>query len=98
MPMTWVGRLQGFRRIDRVFGPDFMAAMCELSAQRGFRHFFYGGRPGVAQLLKDSLERRFPGLSIVGTYTPPFRPLKPHEVQDLVASVQGAQPHILWLA
>lgn len=97
MPMTWVGRLQGFRRMDRVFGPDFMAALCELSVQRGFRHFLFGGRPGVALLLKESLERRFPGLSIVGTYTPPFRPLTAHEAQDLVASVQSSQPHILWV-
>lgn len=97
MPMTWVGRMQGFRRMDRVFGPDFMAAMCELSVERGFRHFLYGGRPGVAQLLKGSLERRFPGLEIVGTYTPPFRALSSQEARQFVAMVRSAQPHIVWV-
>lgn len=97
MPMVWVGRLQGLRGMDRVFGPDFMAAMCGLSADRGLRHFLYGGRPAVAERLKESLERRFPHLKIVGTYTPPFRPLTENEAEDLVARVQSSKPHILWV-
>jgi len=65
----------GFRDMDRVYGPDFMLAMCELSVRRGYRNFLLGGKPGVAQALKSSLEMRFPGLNVVGTYTPPFRQL-----------------------
>ncbi len=42
---------------------------------RGYRHFLYGGKPGVAEELAAELSRRFPGLKIVGTYTPPFRTL-----------------------
>ena len=52
--MSWVGHLQGHSQMDRVFGPDFMAAMCQLSVERGYRHFLYGGEPGVAELLKKA--------------------------------------------
>jgi len=97
MPMTWVGRLQGFGKMDRVFGPDFMAAMCRLSVERGYRNFLYGGKPGVAELLSETLQRKFPGLQVVGTYTPPFRSLTPNEEDRILAQVLEAKPHILWV-
>lgn len=97
MPMTWVGRLQGHREMDRVFGPDFMIAMCRIAAQRGYRTFLYGGQPGVAESLADALEQKCPGLQIVGTYTPPFGPLNPCQEEELVSQVHAARPHILWV-
>jgi N-acetylglucosaminyldiphosphoundecaprenol N-acetyl-beta-D-mannosaminyltransferase len=97
MPMTWVGRLQGHHHMDRVYGPDLMAAMCRLSVERGYRNFLCGGEPGVAELLSASLQKRFPGLQIVGTYTPPFRTLNPEEEMELVAGVRESRPHILWV-
>ncbi|HEV2486815.1 MAG TPA: WecB/TagA/CpsF family glycosyltransferase [Terracidiphilus sp.] len=97
MPMVWVGWLQGHQIMDRVYGPDFMAAMCQLSVERGYRNFFYGGKPGVAELLSKSLQSKFPGLQVVGTYTPPFRALNPEEEEELVAQVHRSSPHILWV-
>ena len=69
MPLTWMGRLQGFQEMDRVYGPDFMTAMCRLSVDRHYRIFLYGGKPGVAELLRETLQKKFPGLQVVGTYT-----------------------------
>jgi N-acetylglucosaminyldiphosphoundecaprenol N-acetyl-beta-D-mannosaminyltransferase len=97
MPMSWVGRLQGFDDMDRVFGPDFMSAMCQLSLKRGYRHFLYGGQPGVAEKLRRALEMKFPGLQIVGTYTPPFRALNVKEECELLEKVHNSSPHILWV-
>jgi N-acetylglucosaminyldiphosphoundecaprenol N-acetyl-beta-D-mannosaminyltransferase len=97
MPMTWVGRLQGFRYMDRVFGPDFMTAMCRLSAERGYRNFLYGGQPGVAELLRENLQAKFPGLQIAGTYTPPFCSLTPEQERSILAQIRQVRPHILWV-
>lgn len=97
MPMSWVGHLQGFDDMDRVFGPDFMSAICQLSLERGFRHFLYGGQPGTAEKLKYSLENKYPGLQVVGTYTPPFRNLNAKEENALLARVRDARPHVLWV-
>jgi N-acetylglucosaminyldiphosphoundecaprenol N-acetyl-beta-D-mannosaminyltransferase len=97
MPMVWMGRLQGFRHMDRVYGPDLMLRLCEVSVQRGFRHFFYGGGPGVAEQLKSRLEQRFPGMKVVGTYTPPFRPLNPEEQRDLGQMVSRLKPDFFWV-
>lgn len=97
MPMVWMGRLQGFRQMGRVYGPDLMLRVCELSARRGFTHFFYGGGPGVAEDLKRRLEMRFPGLKIVGTYTPPFRPLNSQEEAELIQQVTTLKPDAIWV-
>ncbi len=97
MPMSWVGWLQGHRHMDRVYGPDFMANLCRLSLSRGYRHYLYGGRPGVAQALKAALQERFPGLQVVGTYTPPFRSLTQDEEAILMEDVRNAKPDILWV-
>jgi N-acetylglucosaminyldiphosphoundecaprenol N-acetyl-beta-D-mannosaminyltransferase len=97
MPMKWVGRVQGVSNMDRVTGPDFMLRMCELSLDKGYRHFLYGGQPGVAQKLKAALEMRLPGLQVVGTYTPPFRMLNAQEEETLFAQLHNSKPHILWV-
>jgi N-acetylglucosaminyldiphosphoundecaprenol N-acetyl-beta-D-mannosaminyltransferase len=97
MPMSWVGWLQGHRQMNRVYGPDFMADLCRLSVSKGYRHYLYGGQPGVARQLKIALQKRFPGLQVVGTCTPPFRSLTPEEEIRLLNDVQNSRPDILWV-
>ena len=97
MPMVWMGRLQGHASIRRVYGPDLMLNLCEHSRQAGFTHFFYGGNLGVAEELKEVLERKFPGLQVVGTYCPPFRPLNANEMDDLRTRVREARPDFFWV-
>ena len=97
VPMVWVGRIQGHREISRVYGPDFMIELCRRSVARGFRHFLYGGKEGVAEELAERLRQRIPGLQIVGTYTPPFRPLNAVEERDLQIQVAACKPDIFWV-
>lgn len=97
MPMSWVGWHQGHPHMDRVFGPDFMAGMCRLSVTRGYRNFLYGGKPGVAMHLAESLNRMSPGLQIVGTYTPPFSDLTEQQEEEILAQVRESKPDIVWV-
>jgi N-acetylglucosaminyldiphosphoundecaprenol N-acetyl-beta-D-mannosaminyltransferase len=96
LPTVWLGKYHGFRNMGRVYGPRLMLALCERSVAKGSRHFLYGGRSGVVEKLKTELKGKYPGLEIVGTYTPPFRPLTQDEEQDLVRQVEGARPDIFW--
>ena len=97
MPLVWLGRLLGHRSVDRVYGPDLMLALCAATAATGQTHFFYGGAPGVAPVLAAKLQQRFPGLRIVGTATPPFRPLTVGEKAGLVTQVAAARPDLFWV-
>jgi N-acetylglucosaminyldiphosphoundecaprenol N-acetyl-beta-D-mannosaminyltransferase len=96
MPTVWLGRWSGFKDMTRVYGPEFMHEICKLSVERGYRHFLYGGKPGVAEELKAKLEAEFPGLRITGTYTPPFRPLNDAEESELMSAVYHSQADVLW--
>jgi N-acetylglucosaminyldiphosphoundecaprenol N-acetyl-beta-D-mannosaminyltransferase len=96
MPTVWLGRIHGFKDMSRVYGPDYMANLCERSVAKGYRHFLYGGKPGVAEELRAELTRRFPGLQIVGTYTPPFRPLNSDEENDLRSQLESSKADVLW--
>jgi N-acetylglucosaminyldiphosphoundecaprenol N-acetyl-beta-D-mannosaminyltransferase len=97
MPMTWVGRLQGFRYIDRVYGPDLMLKICQATQNGEVRHFLYGGAPNVAEALEKALVKRFPGLSVCGCYTPPFRPLNAEEEEMLRTQLASCRPDIFWV-
>jgi N-acetylglucosaminyldiphosphoundecaprenol N-acetyl-beta-D-mannosaminyltransferase len=97
MPLVWWSRLRGWRHARRVYGPDLLLACCERSITTGYRHFFYGGGEDVADLLARRLGRRFPGLVVAGTYTPPFRPLTPEEDEDVVGRINDAAPDIVWV-
>jgi N-acetylglucosaminyldiphosphoundecaprenol N-acetyl-beta-D-mannosaminyltransferase len=96
MPTVWLGRIHGFKHMSRVYGPDYMLGLCERSVTKGYRHFLYGGKTGVAEELRVELSRRFPGLQIVGTYTPPFRPLNADEEDDLRSQLEMSQADVLW--
>lgn len=97
MPLVWLSRLMGFRQVERVYGPDLMLAVCKRSATQGYRQFFYGGAPGVADTLAHRLQSRFPGLQVAGFHSPPFRQLTPEEDTDLVERINALQPDILWV-
>jgi N-acetylglucosaminyldiphosphoundecaprenol N-acetyl-beta-D-mannosaminyltransferase len=97
MPLVWLSRLAGFPGTGRVCGPDFMPALCRRSAMTGYRHFFYGGAPGVAERLATNLHRQVPDLQLAGTYSPPFRPLTPAEDAEVVRMINEANADIVWV-
>jgi N-acetylglucosaminyldiphosphoundecaprenol N-acetyl-beta-D-mannosaminyltransferase len=96
MPLVWLGRTRGLR-LSRVYGPDLMLAVCEAGQPVGLRHYFYGGAPGVVAQLRARLTARFPQVNVVGTFTPPFRPLDAHELAVLRADVMRTRPDVLWV-
>ena len=97
MPLVWVGKLRGHKRMQRVYGPDYMLEMCRISVYRGYRHFFFGGKPGVAERLASELLLKYPGLQVAGTYTPPFRQLTSSEDDELEALVAQSKPDVFWV-
>lgn len=97
MPIVWMGHLQGFEGMQRVFGPELMFNILGREDLRHLRHFFCGGADGVAELLQEKMQLQFPTVQICGTFTPPFREMLPLEEEALVAQVAEAQPDIIWV-
>jgi N-acetylglucosaminyldiphosphoundecaprenol N-acetyl-beta-D-mannosaminyltransferase len=97
MPMTWIGWLRGHKTMDRVYGPDLMLTLLELSATHAYKNFFYGGAEGVADELAGRMIERFPDLRVVGTMCPPFRPLEPVEKERVISAINEVRPDLLWV-
>ncbi len=93
MPLVWLGP----PGVERVYGPDLMLAVCDTGRTVGLRHYFFGGAPGVAAELKRRLASRYPGLEVVGIFTPPFRPLDATELATLRADVTRTRPDVIWV-
>jgi N-acetylglucosaminyldiphosphoundecaprenol N-acetyl-beta-D-mannosaminyltransferase len=96
MPLVWLAREQGLD-VTRVYGPDLLLAACDTGRAVGLTHYFFGGAEGVAEQLRARLTARFPGLQVVGTFTPPFRPLNAAEFETLRVDVAAKRPDIVWV-
>jgi N-acetylglucosaminyldiphosphoundecaprenol N-acetyl-beta-D-mannosaminyltransferase len=97
MPLVWLSKLHGHREAGRVYGPDLMLAVCDRGRSKRIRHYFYGGAPGVAKLLGERLQARFPGLEVAGTYSPPFRPAHVEEDRAVLDNIDAATPDVVWV-
>jgi N-acetylglucosaminyldiphosphoundecaprenol N-acetyl-beta-D-mannosaminyltransferase len=95
MSLVWVGRLRGCNLQRRVYGPELMETFCASTGAR-YRHFFYGGGPGVAERIANA-ERDRNGIQVAGTYTPPFRPLTAEEETEVAALVEASCADVLWV-
>ncbi len=93
MPLVWLGPPS----VERVYGPDLMLAVCDAGRAAGLRHFFYGGKDGVAAELAARLASRFPGLQVAGMHAPPFRDLNDAEAAQLRSDVAGSRADIVWV-
>lgn len=96
MPLVWIGRARG-AAIQRVCGPDLMAAVLDRGRTAGYRHFFMGGAEGVPEELAVRMSAKYPGLLVAGTYSPPFRPPTPEEDRELVARLNAANADYVWV-
>jgi N-acetylglucosaminyldiphosphoundecaprenol N-acetyl-beta-D-mannosaminyltransferase len=97
MPMVWVNKLRGNSHVSRVYGPDLMLEVCGLSLRKNWKHFFYGGADGVADLLAQRLTERFPGLQVAGTHCPPFRKLTDEEDRAIVQKINASGADVVWV-
>jgi len=95
MPLVWLGKRQGHPLRRRVYGPELMQTFCRDTASQ-YRHFLYGGVPGVPELLSGTLRKQF-GINVVGEYSPPFRALTPDEDKEIVDRIHAANPDVLWI-
>jgi N-acetylglucosaminyldiphosphoundecaprenol N-acetyl-beta-D-mannosaminyltransferase len=98
MPVVWAANLLGASLSGRVYGPELMLRFSERCAESGHRVWLYGGRDqGSLAQLALNLRRRFPGINIVGGYSPPFRPMTDEEEDALVDQINDARPDVLWV-
>jgi N-acetylglucosaminyldiphosphoundecaprenol N-acetyl-beta-D-mannosaminyltransferase len=97
-PLVWALHALGHARATRVYGPDLMADFCARAAHAGTPVYLYGGRTADAlALLETRLRERFPGLRIVGGYSPPFRELTDTEERRVIDEIDASGAAVVWV-
>ena len=97
MPIVKIARKRGFI-CERCAAPDIMPLVFEESVARNKTHYFYGGKNyEVLDKLKCNLEKEYPGIKILGMYSPPFRPLTEEEDEKICAEINSLHPDFLWV-
>ncbi|MDE3235530.1 MAG: WecB/TagA/CpsF family glycosyltransferase [Bacteroidota bacterium] len=97
MPAVWVGRIKGAKKMQRCYGPDFFKYVLKESANTEIKHFFCGGKEGVADELKKECEISFNNKNVVGTFCPPFRKMTESELLELSQKVKKTNANIVWI-
>ncbi|MHC4172941.1 MAG: WecB/TagA/CpsF family glycosyltransferase [Planctomycetota bacterium] len=98
IPLVWIARSRGVKRIKtNIRGTDFMYRFFERAVQKKYKHFFYGGKEGIADQLKRVFENKFPEVKIVGTYCPPFRQLTEAEDGKIREMINSSGADIVWV-
>jgi N-acetylglucosaminyldiphosphoundecaprenol N-acetyl-beta-D-mannosaminyltransferase len=97
-PLVWSLRALGHHLDDRVYGPELMLRACAHAAAAGQRIYLYGGRDlQTLDRLVLNLSGRFPGIRIVGAYSPPHRPLTAQESAEAASSINASNADIVWV-
>ena len=97
-PLVWAMKLLGHSGASRVYGPELMGRYCQRSAANGTRMFLYGGRnQGALVQLALNLRRRYPGVKIVGGYSPPFRDLDDDERTGIADEINRSRADVVWV-
>ncbi len=93
--LLWAARRKGMSLPERVTGSDGVPLIAEQAAEKGWKLYFLGAAPGVADRAAEVLQKRHPTLQIVGIYsgTP-----APEEEDEIVAMINSSAADLLFVA
>jgi N-acetylglucosaminyldiphosphoundecaprenol N-acetyl-beta-D-mannosaminyltransferase len=97
-PLVWALNALGHSLGERVYGPELMARACARAMSEPQRFYLYGGRnQGALVQLALNLRQRYPGVKIVGGYSPPHRPLTDEEEAAIVEEINRSRADVVWV-
>lgn len=98
MPVVWMSKMLGTPLKERVGGIDLVQRLAEVSAKRGYGIFLLGASDTHSQRAARALTQRYPGLRIVGRYSPKPQPLESMDHAEILRRIEEAKPDILLVA
>jgi N-acetylglucosaminyldiphosphoundecaprenol N-acetyl-beta-D-mannosaminyltransferase len=93
--VLWAARRMGHPLTERVAGVDFIRALAARGALEGWRFFFLGGAPGVAEAAGRTLAAAYPGFTLAGALAGSSDPAGDAEA---LAAIRASQAQLLFLA
>lgn len=97
MPIVWVGHLKGQKKMQRCTGLDTFQEVMTSSASYPIKHFFCGGKQGIALQLQEASSQKLGNANVVGTYSPPFTEMTYEEFAVLGAIINASGANVVWI-
>jgi N-acetylglucosaminyldiphosphoundecaprenol N-acetyl-beta-D-mannosaminyltransferase len=97
MPLVWISKWRSKLPVGRVCGTDLVDALCKAGQGMGLRHYFFGGKPGVAEQMIRNLKAKYPELTVAGSHTPPFRSLTEEEDAAVIDAINKSGAQVVWV-
>lgn len=96
MPVPTVAKWYGTPIKEKISGSDLFPLLCKMAAEKKYTMYFLGAAEGVAAKAADNLMKRYKGLQVVGTYSPPYGFENDQiEMNKIKTMIRNANPHIL---
>ncbi|MFB2768843.1 WecB/TagA/CpsF family glycosyltransferase [Pelatocladus sp. BLCC-F211] len=97
MPLVFLGKLLGFplKREQRVTYADWVWPLMAEAANKNWRVFYLGSKPGVAERGAEILREKFPGLQIAVNHGYINISQGSQQNLDTLAAIKAYQPHVL---
>lgn len=86
-------RLNG-AKLHRISGT---AGMQAILAERGLRHYLFGGSPDVVDRLRARVVALYGEAAVVGAESPPFRALSDEEWTEAVGRMRAVDADVVWV-
>ncbi|MGN0602099.1 MAG: WecB/TagA/CpsF family glycosyltransferase [Oscillospiraceae bacterium] len=96
-PLSDVGKKRGYKNMERTTGPSYMEEIFKISSKQGYRHYFYGSTQETLDKLSTQLKEKYPGIEIVGMYSPPFCPISVSEDKEIIKQINEAEADFVWV-
>lgn len=95
-PLIWISKWLGTPIKEKISGSDLFPRVCQLAAKKGYRMYFLGAGPGVADMAAQKLKTDYPGLQVVGTFSPAYGFEKDEsQIKEVWQKIHQAKPDIL---
>lgn len=95
-PLLWIARWYGTPIKEKISGSDLLPLLCGMAEEKGYSMYFLGAEEGVAAKAAKNLIKRYPGLKVAGTYSPPYGfERNAEEMKKIETMIKEARPHIL---
>lgn len=95
-PLIWISKWYKTPIKEKISGSDLFPRVCQLAANKNYTIYLLGAAEGVADTAARNLKKKYPGLNIVGTYSPPFGFEKnEQEMNKIKTQIQDVHPDIL---
>jgi N-acetylglucosaminyldiphosphoundecaprenol N-acetyl-beta-D-mannosaminyltransferase len=100
--LIYAGKIKKFPLKEKVAGYDLSINLLKMADEKGLKLYAVGGRPGVAEAAMQNIQKKYPGIKIVGAHHGYFKGTHlgefGHEEEiAVIEDINRHKPHILFV-